>query len=150
MNALRQEHLVIPIGSLGSVPFFLIINLLTLLYLGFIPALFLLTGFIIVHLAAIFLRIIFFRERPIKKKHHNIIEKILASSMPSMHATRGTFLFLFFAYIVKSIPALIILLGFLGLILYSRIYLKRHDAIDLLVGVTLGTVIFIFLLLSFP
>ena len=85
------------------------------------------------------IRIIYFKQRPKKEEYDNFIEKIDASSFPSMHSARITFLCLFtliFLNLEFFIKAIIIAFGILGV--YSRVYLKKHDFVDVIGGILLG------------
>jgi len=128
------------ITTLGSYQIYIIISIL-LLILNLNKEFFeLALGFIIMHLIGIPIRIIFFRDRPLKKKYSNILEKIAASSMPSFHATRIIFLMFFFNVFFNEKLYIELFLFLLTLIvLYARIYRKRHYPIDILVGIGLGS-----------
>jgi membrane-associated phospholipid phosphatase len=84
-------------------------------------------------------RIIYFRERPKKQKHNNLLQKIDAGSFPSGHAARITALFILFSR-GQSSEVIIYLWGLFLLVLYSRIKLRKHRYIDLLGGIVLGTI----------
>ncbi len=134
------------IGTLGSYQFHAIILsmfFLTGLYSEFI---FLLIGYFIMKAFAIPIRLILFENRPNPEKYTNIFEKISASSFPSLHASRALFLYLFLIQFFKfDIAITFFLSGILIVVLYSRIYLKRHFTMDVVFGATLGTIIFFIL-----
>ena len=80
------------ITSLCGSFFFVLLILLTLALSMQLLALKLIFGFILAWLVIIIVRLIYFRNRPKKESHSNVFERIDASSFPSMHATRATFL----------------------------------------------------------
>jgi membrane-associated phospholipid phosphatase len=90
--------------------------------------------------------LIYNKERPKQKPRNNLLQKIDANSFPSMHSTRITYILLillqYFQYEIKiSIFLSIIYIT----ILYARIHKKRHDYIDIVGGIILGIIPFIFL-----
>jgi membrane-associated phospholipid phosphatase len=103
-------------------------------------------GLIIVYTIGIIIRLIYNKERPKQKPRNNLLQKIDANSFPSMHSTRSTYILLillqYFQYEIKiSIFLSIIYIT----ILYARIHKKQHDYIDLIGGIILGIIPFIFL-----
>jgi len=68
------------------------------------------------------------------------VSKIDASSFPSVHAGRVVSIGAMFNGIFPELLGLIILTG--GFVLYSRIYLKKHDWVDIFGGVVLGLICF--------
>jgi len=131
------------ITSFGSYQGYLIYSIIFLL-VGFIEEfVFLFTGLILLYVIAIPLRLLFFRERPIAKKYNNFIEKINASSFPSLHSARSVFLLLFFInFFNREILISIFLVVLVGLILYSRIYRGKHYLGDIFGGVVLGSFVY--------
>ncbi len=125
---------------LGSLPFFLIVTILSILidYSLPIKLLFLLMlGYLIV----IPLRLIFFRERPEKKHYETLWQKIKASSFPSMHTVRSTLycntLFIYYQNVL-FLPIFLIIISLVG---YSRIYRKRHHIEDVAAGFIIGILV---------
>lgn len=91
------------------------------------------------------IRAFYFKPRPEKMNYDNFLEKIDASSFPSRHSARVTFLFIFLiTHFIHNF--ILVLAGFIlaSLVLCSRIYLKKHYLEDVLGGIMLG--IFSFLL----
>lgn len=99
---------------------------------------------LIIYSLTFIIRLFYFKARPEKVKYSSFIEKIDASSFPSVHAARITVLALllfFYSTINYYLIALTILVWFLTI--YSRFYLKKHDATDLIGGIALGVLTFI-------
>lgn len=128
------------ISALGSYQFYLIIIAIYFSLEKKLDTIILLLGFVIMNIIAIPIRLLLFKERPKPKPYRNLIEKIFASSNPSMHSARTTFLLIFFIMIFNNIGINIFLLFLGALIMYSRIYYKRHYLIDIVAGFTLGLI----------
>ncbi len=98
----------------------------------------LLAGFISTLVITVIIRLLYFRERPRKQEFHNILERLDASSFPSLHAGRAVFLA---GVGISYSPSLLFTLLCIvagALIIYSRIHLKKHDWIDVLGGIVVG------------
>lgn len=132
------------ISPLGSYQIYLLIALIYFLFQKRFETIFLLIGFFIMNIIAIPIRYYLFKERPKPKKYTNKIEKIFASSFPSMHTTRIIFLSLFLLSTLQNTYIQPIILMLATIIIYSRIYNKRHHPSDILGGVILGILTFIF------
>lgn len=102
-------------------------------------------GLIIIYLATFIIRIFYFKPRPNKEEYCNFLEKIDASSFPSVHSARAILLFLFFLGQFKNIFYYLLMSILFILIVYSRIYLKKHDLKDIVGGFILGILIFVLL-----
>ncbi|MBS3140692.1 phosphatase PAP2 family protein [Candidatus Woesearchaeota archaeon] len=129
------------ISTLGGIFFygFILIFLLIINQYELFKKLFI--ALIIVYFFAIILRYFFFKERPVKEKYTNLIEKIDSSSFPSLHAGRAS-LYSLFAYYNLNFNLFIFILIISLIILYSRIYLKKHYVKDILAGVLIGILAF--------
>ena len=132
------------ITSLGSIWFYLIFMAFFLILRDYSSFKILLSGFILMYFAVIIIRSIYFKNRPVKYNYNNTIEKMDASSFPSLHATRTAFLTGFFIRYLNNLwaSALVVVLAFI--VLYSRIYLKKHDWKDVLGGIVLGVLAYFF------
>ncbi len=122
--------------------------LLTTLFLYFTQkqtAIKLIVALITTYIIISFIRIIYFKDRPKKKKYNNIIEKIDASSFPSMHATRIIILALALINIYKNNIILTTIITITIIVGISRIYLKKHYIIDVIAGYILGLIIYLIL-----
>lgn len=128
------------ISALGSYQFFLIIVAIFYLLNKKEQSIILLLGFFIMNIIAIPIRLFLFKERPNPKPYRNIVEKVFASSNPSMHACRTTFITIFLITYFNNIQINIFLLFISFLIMYSRVYYKRHYLIDIVTGFTLGLI----------
>ena len=135
------------ITAIGGL-FFYCSLLVFLLIFGFYRLSFLLfVGLVVIYFIIYLIRFIYFKERPDKQEHSNFLEKLEASSFPSLHAARTGFLFATFVTSSNSI-SLLIVSGFLYLlVLYSRYYLKKHHFVDLVGGAIIGFFLGVILML---
>ena len=124
------------ITSLGSAAFYGAVCLVVLAYGSFSFFWNLIIGFFFTGIVITLVRLLYFKPRPNKQEHKNWIEKIDASSFPSWHSARVMYLALVFLGISKIFDAVLLLLA--GLVVYSRIYLKKHDWMDVIFGIGLG------------
>ena len=100
----------------------------------------LLFGLLFTTLVGILIRTFYFRRRPDKQEYHSYIERLDASSFPSWHTARIVFCALLFIYFFNNLY-LTILFTFIAVsVMYSRMYLKRHDTYDVIAGVILGMI----------
>lgn len=93
---------------------------------------------LIIYGLTLVIRLFYFRKRPSPETYHNLLQKIDASSFPSVHAARATVLFIFLTRFYYSLTVVILSMFLLIIVFYSRIYLKKHDLFDLLGGLILG------------
>lgn len=87
------------------------------------------------------IKTIFPKDRPRKQKFTTLVEKIDASSFPSVHSARITVLTFWLALISTNILLQIFIIAIGVLVAYSRIYLKKHYYIDVFGGIILGVII---------
>ena len=84
------------------------------------------------------IRIIYFKKRPDNSPTNNLWLRLYNSSFPSIHAMRSIILAYLLSGIYPKIIFIIIFWILALLICYSRIYLKKHDFIDVLFGALIG------------
>ncbi len=130
------------ITALGGTFFYTLLTLLTLVLHLYPLAKSLIIGFIFTGIIITLARIIYFKHRPKKREYTNFIERIDASAFPSWHAARIIFLSLTLHTFFQNIGISIILTIVSILVCYSRIYLQKHDWIDLIAGIILGVITF--------
>ncbi|MBI2655098.1 phosphatase PAP2 family protein [Candidatus Woesearchaeota archaeon] len=124
--------------SFGSLWFYAIFMVFFLILGDYSSFKVLLSGFILMYFAVIIIRSIYFKNRPIKYNYNNYIEKLDASSFPSLHASRTAFLAGFFIEYFSNLLASAFLAALALIVVYSRIYLNRHDWKDVSAGAVLG------------
>ena len=131
------------ISPLGSHQFFIIVTALYLLTYKLHEFKTLILGLILISAIAIPIRIVFYRQRPDKTGYHNLIEKVHAASFPSLHSTRATFLTLFLViYFEKQLLVSLFIAAIGILVIYGRLYRKRHYPLDIIAGIILGTMVY--------
>jgi membrane-associated phospholipid phosphatase len=126
------------ITALGSLVFAGLLFLVLLILQDFANAIDLFIGMVITFAVVILVRSFYFKNRPRKQEHHNYVQKIDASSFPSLHAARAMFLALFFIKFFSNTVMTILLSIMALLVMYSRIYRRKHDIIDIIGGAILG------------
>ena len=126
------------ITSFGSLWFYAIFMIFFLILSDYSSLKVLLSGFILMYFAVIMIRSAYFKNRPIRYNYNTAIEKLDASSFPSLHASRTAFLAVFFIEYFSNTSASALLAVLALTVLYSRTYLKKHDWKDVLAGVVLG------------
>lgn len=128
------------ITELGSITIILIL-IFTTYFFEKTLSIKLFIGIIIITIIAMIIKALFFKERPKKQKTNTLIERLDASSFPSIHSARITFLtFLSVIYVNNIIlKSFLIVIGIL--VAYSRIYLKKHYLSDVIAGIILGLIV---------
>jgi membrane-associated phospholipid phosphatase len=131
------------VTSLGSVTFFMLLVLFLFSFNEFNFGKSVLFGLVLALTISSTIRLIYFKDRPQKRKFNNFLTRIYASSFPSLHTTLIFFLaFTLFSYFDDIIFRIFILfLAFL--VSYSRIYLKKHDWKDVFGGIVLSVIVFL-------
>jgi undecaprenyl-diphosphatase len=142
-----SEMIFKDLSTLGGSIFYAIVLLLVLVLGELELFVNLLIGFFFSLLVVVLIRTFYFKNRPKKQRYKNYLERIDASSFPSWHAARAIFLASMFSYffINKYATGALILTALA--VSYSRIYLKKHDWIDILGGLVLGMVTFLLVFL---
>jgi len=121
---------------------FIVLSFLLLIFFGFnYNFLRVYFCFLSLELISCLIKLVFYKERPKKEKHSNILEKISASSFPSSHSARSIFVFLvIFFQLTGHVKLLLILVPFaVGL---SRVLIRKHYVSDVIAGYVLGLIIF--------
>ena len=101
----------------------------------------LVAGLIAVYVLGIGARQLYFKERPKKLKHTNWAEKIYASSFPSIHSMRAWLYVMVFGLYFDNLLLWIVLICVGIIVAYSRMYLEKHDFVDVAVGSVIGIVV---------
>ena len=138
MNIIREffEN----ITALGSLVFMGVMGLFFLLT-DFPVFLKLLMGIGCSTLIIILIRSFYFKRRPVEKvTPYKYLDRINKSSFPSMHASNVT-IFSITMGVFLGQSLLWFFLPFAALIIFSRLYLKIHDVVDLAGGTVLGGLI---------
>ena len=128
------------ITTFGGAFFYGLIVLLAFAFNQTSLAVNLILGFVISLIILVPIRLLYFRNRPQKQTYSNLLERIDASSFPSWHTTRIVFLAITAVFYFQNIILSSVSIALALLVCYSRIYLKKHDWIDLLGGIVLAGV----------
>ena len=128
------------ITALGGLPLYAAVSGIMLIQFWDLGLL-MVYGLIAAYALTAIIRACYYKERPKPVEHNNFIEKIDASSFPSLHSMRATILaFLLGTMLVHPLQRAI--LGFCWIAACtSRIELDKHDLKDVIGGVFLGVLI---------
>ncbi len=129
------------ITELGGFVTYVIIAIFTLFFIH--PFLFvnLILSLIAITVVAIAIKYFFFKDRPKKQSTNNLVERLDASSFPSIHTMRIFALGFWISTLFRSWIGVLYLLVIAILVSYSRIYLKKHYWSDVLGGLVLVIII---------
>ena len=142
MHRLFEKHLndfFRDITAFGGLWGYCTLVILTAVMVGTYFAAQLVVALVIIYASAIIIRLLYFKERPNHERHKSVLERIDASSFPSIHAARITSMAYLFA---RQVPELMIPSVLLALLVCaSRVYLRKHFVIDVVGGIVLGIVV---------
>ena len=134
-------------SALGGIAVFLSAIFIAFFTDNKILALKLFIGLILCYAVVIGIRIFYFKQRPDKQKYKTFLGKLDASSFPSLHAMSSIYVAIVLANHIKKSIISIFLVSISLLIAYSRIYLKKHYFVDIMLGLILGIIASIIYLL---
>ena len=134
--------------SFGGTYFFIFAIILFLLLNEIRIFKILLIGLFLTYIISFVIRFFYFKNRPNKEKYTNFIMKIDASSFPSVHSMRAIFMAIIISKFFANPIMIIFLLLWALIVSYSRVYIKKHYWIDIIVGLIIG-ILLAFLLLRF-
>jgi len=98
-------------------------------------------GVAAVTLISLIIKAVSYKSRPNKQKYHTLIERIDASSFPSVHSARISILAFWLVLYSNILLLKIFIILIAVLIAYSRIYLKKHYYSDVIAGIILAGII---------
>lgn len=90
------------------------------------------------------IRIIYFKERPLREFYATHVERMEASSFPSLHTMRFSALATVLVPYFDNFLAGVFLGIFVVVVGLSRMNLKKHYLIDVVVGLLLGVMVGVF------
>src|SRR3989344_2643329 len=132
----KQVHVFFrDVTAMGGLAASLLITLLFLSSPLLIP---LIAGSFITAGIVVLIRIFYFKNRPKKETYRNFWQRIDASSFPSLHTARIVFLAIIFSVHFANQYLTILCTIVAALVSYSRIYLNKHDWVDVIGGVVVG------------
>jgi len=135
-----KKDVVRDISAFGALPFYLFLSIFVML-LGEIKLfLWLIIGLFLAYGITILIRVLYYKDRPIKENHKDFIERIDTSSFPSLHSLRVTLIFCLFGFYYKSLYLTVLFFFIILLVFCSRYNLKKHFKIDIIFGFILGVI----------
>ncbi len=133
-----KDELWQDVKGLSGVPIFIVVIIVSFLIGMQKLAVQLLVGLILAYVVTTIVRLVYFKRRPDGQAYKNFIEKIDASSFPSLHAIRAavlaTILSLSFNNSWLTVLFALCAIG----VAISRVMTKRHYAFDVVAGLVLG------------
>jgi len=90
---------------------------------------------------AVLIRSFYFKARPERMKHSNFLERMDASSFPSIHSMRSVSLAFWLSVYFGSSLIAVYLVSLAVLVILSRIILKKHDVSDVFFGMVFSLAI---------
>lgn len=138
MNKTLQKQLGEFLRDVTAMGGFAASLLITLLFVSSPVLLSLVVGSILTAALIVVIRLFYFKPRPKKEEYSNVLEKIDASAFPSLHAARIVFLAMLFSTHFANLYLTILFTAIAALVSYSRIYLLKHDWIDVGGGIVVG------------
>lgn len=136
-----KKDLIVDVGAFGGLPFYALVLLLAYItnHIQLLTQVF--AALVFSYAVAVVLRLAFFRERPEKRKHKNILEKIDAGSFPSLHVTRGTALAIIGGAFYNNMLVWVLFVIVILAIAHSRVWRKQHRMSDVIAGIILGILV---------
>ncbi|MBI4148737.1 phosphatase PAP2 family protein [Candidatus Woesearchaeota archaeon] len=142
MHSLVEKHVndfFRDITGFGGLWGYLTFVVLTYVMVGTYFAAQLVVALVIIYASAVIIRLLYFKDRPNHERHKSVLERVDASSFPSIHAARITSMAYLFA---RQVPELVIPSVLLSLLVCaSRVYLRKHFVIDVIGGIVLGVLV---------
>lgn len=136
-----KEELWQDIKGLSGVPFFVVIILIAFLLQEKKLAYQLIVGLILAYAVTFVIRLVYFKKRPDGQTYRNIIQKIDASSFPSLHAMRAAVLATILSAFFENFWLTPLFALSAVAVAVSRVMTKRHDVSDVLAGLIFGVII---------
>ena len=140
MSSRMMQRAIKNLSALGAVPFYLFLTVFIFLIGNYSTFLQLLIGFAASYGIVIAIRSVYYRPRPRPENYSSIIEKIDASSFPSLHSLRITMISVILVYSYNSLLAILFFSLVSISVCYTRYYLKRHYFSDIIAGISLGLI----------
>ncbi|MBI4144069.1 phosphatase PAP2 family protein [Candidatus Woesearchaeota archaeon] len=147
---MHYEEFLNDSSSLGGFTAYIAVILLFFLTENPVAVNQLLVSFVAISVLIVATRILHYKERPIKRPYESWLEKVQASSFPSGHAARITSLLIISGKHLQLDYFSVLALVVVCLVVGSRIALKKHEAVDALFGIILGTAVSLASILLMP
>lgn len=133
--------MIFQIISLFGTPFFFIPATIYLLSLNKALAIIVIYSIASTQIICTAVKFIYPKSRPIPMPDKTLIQKYMAGSFPSIHTARITAFLVPIAQFYASKAFILAALLAIGLVGYSRIYLKKHYFTDVLGGFAIGAIV---------
>lgn len=101
----------------------------------------LIVSLILCYILTTLFRIVFFRQRPLKQQYKNFLERIDASSFPSLHSMRAAVIAVTIGMFFNQPPVWLLAIIATVSVAITRVLQKRHHKSDVIAGLIIGVVI---------
>jgi undecaprenyl-diphosphatase len=136
-----KKDLIVDVGAFGGLPFYVLVLFLAWITTHMSLLWDIVIALLIAYTVSSSIRLLYFKERPEKRKYTNWLEKIDASSFPSMHVTRAFALAGIGGNFFNDAIMWILFVLLALLVGYSRVWRRQHRITDVIGGVVLGSVV---------
>jgi len=138
---MQKKELLEDVKALGGLPIYLLIIILFFI-LGYKTMSYRLAiGLVLAYAVTFSIRFLFFKQRPDKEKFKGAVQKLDASSFPSLHSMRASCLaVLLVLFFNNSLITFIAIIAAISVALV-RVLQKRHFASDVIAGLIFGIII---------
>lgn len=128
------------VSCFGSIIFLGVVFFTAVIFQFYDLAFKIIIGQVIIYLIAGPIKFLYNKKRPNERTYNDIIEKIDASSFPSIHAARITLLSILLHFFGKNMLFTALLVIITLFVFYSRIHVKDHDVKDVIGGFITGLI----------
>ncbi|MBD3319155.1 phosphatase PAP2 family protein [Candidatus Woesearchaeota archaeon] len=140
MSMTPGKEVITDITSFGGMPIFLVA--IFLFYFADQTMMWrLIAAIIVAYVVTIAIRAVYFKRRPDKSKVHTAVDRIAQSSFPSLHAMRSTILAILVMMFYQHPAVYVVGISIIVVTGFSRVFLKRHDSVDVIAGTIIGVLI---------
>ncbi|MFH1455821.1 MAG: phosphatase PAP2 family protein [archaeon] len=135
------KDLVEGLTAFGSTAFYGFVIVLSLIYSMYILAAQLIIAYVLSLVIVVIIKSVYFRERPKKMKAVTFLEKMGASSFPSLHSMRVIMLAIFCSVSLQNFYVTILSIVLVVVTGVTRVVMKRHYVTDVFAGFLFGAVL---------
>ncbi|MFH1222302.1 MAG: phosphatase PAP2 family protein [Candidatus Micrarchaeota archaeon] len=120
-----------------------VLGVLTLAVVGVnMNLLYIFAGLVFIEIFCFAIKFFYHKDRPNKEEYANLIERIDASSFPSVHTARASFAFLALFFLTPGLEKFLFL-ALIPIIGATRVLLKKHFLVDVLGGYAVAILSFV-------
>ncbi|HIK00929.1 TPA: phosphatase PAP2 family protein [archaeon] len=137
---MKTLDLIPDISSLGGDPIYVASAFLFLITKNYAEFWALTIAFVIIYGVTATIRFFWWKKRPDGQNYANWFEKLKSGAFPSLHAGRATALAITLIGFYENFFVTVVFIAGIIAVCVTRVMLKRHNPIDVLVGAIFGIV----------